>query len=146
MMALSALVVRFAFAMRLNYTDKKLTFVGQERRRRLMWSIFMSDTLLANGRADFTLVSAERIHLQLPCHERDFSFDIPVETELLKPTPGLSNPSKIGMMGFLIRILEIRVRIQKWVLDKQDCYNADVLDLLMRLLIEEISPENLKSN
>lgn len=112
-MALSALVVRFAFAMRLNYTDKKLTFVGQERRRRLMWSIFMCDTLLANGRADFTLVSAERIHLQLPCHERDFSFDIPVETELLQPAPGLNNQSNIGMMGFLIRILEIRVRIQK---------------------------------
>ncbi|KAH9210428.1 hypothetical protein DL95DRAFT_307997 [Leptodontidium sp. 2 PMI_412] len=122
-MALSALVVRFAFAMRLNYTDKKLTFVGQERRRRLMWSIFMSDTLLANGRADFTLVSAERIHLQLPCHERDFSFDIPVETELLKPTPGLDNQSNIGMMGFLIRILEIRVRIQKFTHEMVDRRN-----------------------
>lgn len=122
-MALSALVVRFAFAMRLNYTDKKLTFVGQERRRRLMWSIFMCDTLLANGRADFTLVSAEKIHLQLPCHERDFSFDIPVETELLKRAPGLDNHSNIGMMGFLIRILEIRVRIQKFTHEMVDRRN-----------------------
>ncbi|KAL2065607.1 hypothetical protein VTL71DRAFT_3277 [Oculimacula yallundae] len=122
-MALSALVVRFAFAMRLNYTDKKLTFVGQERRRRLMWSMFMSDTLIANGRADFTLVSADRIHLQLPCHERDFSFDIPVETELLKPDPNLNNQSNIGMMGFLIRILEIRVRIQKFTHEMVDRRN-----------------------
>ncbi|KAK0111361.1 hypothetical protein ONS95_001723 [Cadophora gregata] len=137
-MALSALVVRFAFAMRLNYTDKKLTFVGQERRRRLMWSIFMSDTLLANGRADFTLVSAERIHLQLPCHERDFSFDIPVETELLKPAPGLDNQSNIGMMGFLIRILEIRVRIQKFTHEMVDRQN---ITPQARLELESLASE-----
>ncbi|CZT04648.1 uncharacterized protein RCO7_05531 [Rhynchosporium graminicola] len=122
-MALSALVVRFALALRLNYTNKKLTFVGQERRRRLMWSIFMSDTLLANGRADFTLISVEKVHLQLPCHERNFSYDIPVETEFLKPDPVLNNKSNIGMMGFLIRILEIRVRIQKFTHEMVDRRN-----------------------
>ncbi|CZT46601.1 uncharacterized protein RSE6_07053 [Rhynchosporium secalis] len=122
-MALSALVVRFALALRLNYTNMKLTFVGQERRRRLMWSIFMSDTLLANGRADFTLISVEKVHLQLPCHERNFSYDIPVETEFLKPDPVLNNKSNIGMMGFLIRILEIRVRIQKFTHEMVDRRN-----------------------
>jgi hypothetical protein len=94
LMVLSAIVVRLAFALRLNYADETATFVWQERRRRLVWSIFILESFMSNGRPDFTLVSVENIHLQLPCHERAFALDDPVKTEPLKPVTGVDYSKK----------------------------------------------------
>lgn len=109
----SCLAARMAYIMRLNHENTKLSFLAQESRRRLMWAIFVFDTLYSSGRSELTSCSAGTIHLQLPCHERAFSLDTPSITETLRPPTHGSTSTSIGTTGFLIRILDIRDRIQR---------------------------------
>lgn len=118
----SCLAARMAYIMRLNHENTKLSFLGQESRRRLMWAIFIFDTLYSSGRSELTSCSEKTIHLQLPCHERAFSLDIPSITEALRPLPQGSPGNSIGTTGFLIRILDIRDRIQRLVETSQKSF------------------------
>ncbi|OLN90337.1 putative transcriptional regulatory protein C530.11c-like protein 5 [Colletotrichum chlorophyti] len=112
MLVSACLAARLAFMMRLNYEDGRHGFLAQERRRRLMWAIFTSETLYSSGRAEFTGCSTDTIHLQLPCNERSFTLDIPVITEPLKP-PKTQKSSDLGLVAYNIRVLDIRDRIQR---------------------------------
>ncbi|TDZ30281.1 hypothetical protein C8035_v003126 [Colletotrichum spinosum] len=85
MLISACLAARLAYMMKLNYEDGRLSFITQERRRRLMWAIFTLDTLYSSGKAEFTGCSKDTIHLQLPCNERSFTLDLPVVTEPLNP-------------------------------------------------------------
>lgn len=109
----SCLAARMAYIMRLNHENTKLSFLAQESRRRLMWAIFIFDTLYSSGRSELTSCSAGTIHLQLPCHERAFALDTPSITEALRPLSNGKPSTNIGITGFLIRILDIRDRIQR---------------------------------
>ncbi|KAK1466065.1 hypothetical protein CTAM01_17046 [Colletotrichum tamarilloi] len=111
MLVSACLAARLAFMMRLNYEDGRLSFLTQERRRRLMWGIYTMETLYSSGRTEFTGCPKETIHLQLPCHERSFTLDIPVMTEPLKP-PENQCSLELGLMAYNIRVLDIRDRIQ----------------------------------
>ncbi|KAK1542442.1 hypothetical protein CPAR01_05829 [Colletotrichum paranaense] len=112
MLVSACLAARLAFMMRLNYEDGRLSFLTQERRRRLMWGIYTMETLYSSGRTEFTGCPKETIHLQLPCHERSFTLDIPVMTEPLKP-PENQCSLELGLMAYNIRVLDIRDRIQR---------------------------------
>lgn len=113
MLVSACLAARLAFMMRLNYEDGRLSFLTQERRRRLMWGIYTMETLYSSGRTEFTGCPKETIHLQLPCHERSFTLDIPVMTEPLKP-PENQCSLELGLMAYNIRVLDIRDRIQRY--------------------------------
>ncbi|KZL64658.1 nitrate assimilation regulatory protein [Colletotrichum tofieldiae] len=112
MLVSACLAARLAFMMRLNYDDSRLSFLTQERRRRLMWAIFTTETLYSSGRMEFTGCPKDTIHLQLPCNENSFTLDMPVTTEPLKPA-GIPNASHLGLMAYNIRVLDIRDRIQR---------------------------------
>ncbi|OHE98483.1 hypothetical protein CORC01_06274 [Colletotrichum orchidophilum] len=112
MLVSACLAARLAFMVRLNYEDGRLSFLTQERRRRLMWAIYTMETLYSSGRTEFTGCPKETIHLQLPCHERSFTLDIPVSTEPLKP-PKAHCSLELGLMAYNIRVLDIRDRIQR---------------------------------
>ncbi|TIC89785.1 putative transcriptional regulatory protein [Colletotrichum higginsianum] len=112
MLVSACLAARLAFMMRLNYEDSRLSFLTQERRRRLMWAIFTMETLYSSGRAEFTGCSKDTIHLQLPCNEHSFTLDIPVTTEPLKPSR-TQNGTELGLMAYNVRVLDIRDRIQR---------------------------------
>lgn len=111
-----SLMVRLAYMMRLNHEDDRLGFLTQERRRRLMWSIFVSETLYSSGRGEFTACSRDLIHVRLPCDEISFSRDEAVTTEPL--VRDISQPpanGTMGLMAYCTRVLDIRDRTQRLV-------------------------------
>ncbi|KAK0638605.1 hypothetical protein B0T16DRAFT_297058, partial [Cercophora newfieldiana] len=116
---LHAIASRFAAALRLNHESPNLCFLARESRRRLMWSIYMIDSSLAGGQPDFALwADAERqIHIQLPCNERHFEFDLPEITEPLRPPPpdheGMAPPlpDVVGFIALHVRIHWMRTKI-----------------------------------
>ncbi len=116
---------RFASALRLNHENQRLCFLARESRRRLMWALYMIDSSMANGYADFSLWAyrADAMKIQLPCNERNFEFDLPEKTEPLRPPPpgpdGLLPPlpDDIGFLALHVRIRSLRGRILQYTKD-----------------------------
>ena len=106
---LLATVARFSFALRLNYESPDLCFLAQESRRRLMWAVYMLDTLWAAGLQEFTLCPTSVIHLQLPSREEDFELDVPRVTEALWQES--DSVADLGLLAYYIRITLLRDRI-----------------------------------
>lgn len=110
-----SLMVRQAFMIRLNHEDQRLDFLTQERRRRLMWSIFAMETLYSSGRTEFTTCPRHMIHVRLPCDETSFARDEAVMTEPL--VRGTAQPAAasgtLGLMAYCTRVLDIRDRTQR---------------------------------
>ncbi|KXJ89565.1 fungal-specific transcription factor domain-domain-containing protein [Microdochium bolleyi] len=69
---LAGLAARTAVALRLNYERRDLSYVAQEARRRLYWSLYLLDDYFCVGLREFELCPEETIHLQLPCSEELF--------------------------------------------------------------------------
>ncbi|KAK4230293.1 sterol uptake control protein 2 [Podospora fimiseda] len=113
---------RFATALRLNHEQPSICFLAQESRRRLMWSLYMIDSSISAGQQESALwPDAERqIHVQLPCNERNFEFDLPEPTEPLRPPPPGPDgtvppmPDALGFMAAHIRIQWMRTRILQY--------------------------------
>ncbi|CEI63708.1 hypothetical protein FVEN_g6830 [Fusarium venenatum] len=115
MLVSMALTSRLAYIPRLNHEDTRQKFLVQERRRRLMWSIYIMDSLYSSGKAEFTACTPETLHIRLPCNEKSFSMDLPVTTEFLHP-PSHPDTTSIGLLGYCIRVLDIRNRVQRLTL------------------------------
>ncbi|KAM4066515.1 fungal zn(2)-Cys(6) binuclear cluster domain-containing protein [Hirsutella rhossiliensis] len=117
---LFAVVSRFAAALRLNYDSPGLCFLAQESRRRLMWSLYCMDSGVSSGHRDFALWRADKIHLTLPCNERNFEFDLPQPAEKLVPDPDEPEPplpEDVGSLALHVRIFHIRQRILEFSKD-----------------------------
>lgn len=74
---LSGIAARDAAAIRLNHERTTAVqghsyWVGQEVRRRLMWSLKLVERYFSIGLPEFELCPVECIYLELPCWERDF--------------------------------------------------------------------------
>ncbi|CAK7225298.1 hypothetical protein SBRCBS47491_005839 [Sporothrix bragantina] len=123
---------RFASALRLNHENTRLCFLARESRRRLMWALYMIDSSMANGYADFSLwayradradAHADVMNIQLPCNERNFEFDLPERTEPLRPPPRGPDgslpplPDDIGFLALHVRIRSLRGRILQYTKD-----------------------------
>jgi hypothetical protein len=105
---------RMAYINRLNYESTSNSFLVQESRRRLMWSIYLLDKFYADGILAFTLCPRDSIYLSLPCDERNFELDNRVRTQGLVPTYDQPPDSECGIFAYLIRILDIRDRILRY--------------------------------
>ncbi|CAK7203848.1 hypothetical protein SEUCBS139899_006597 [Sporothrix eucalyptigena] len=126
---------RFASALRLNHENTRLCFLARESRRRLMWALYMIDSSMANGYADFSLwayradradradAHSDVMNIQLPCNERNFEFDLPERTEPLRPPPRGPDgslpplPDDIGFLALHVRIRSLRGRILQYTKD-----------------------------
>ena len=108
---LHAVASRSAFALGLNYEAPKLGFLACESRRRLMWSLYIIDNRLAGGMSDFAICSASSIHVQLPCHERNFEFDLPQITKHLTPACVGPLPESIGSLAVYVQLMWYRHRV-----------------------------------
>ncbi|KAM7184717.1 hypothetical protein V8F33_012831 [Rhypophila sp. PSN 637] len=125
---LFSLASRMATALRLHCENPTLCFLAQETRRRLMWSIFIIDSTISNGKVDFSLwPNPERqIRINLPCNERRFELDLPEVTEPLisspPPLPSAGQDSEggngadpgrdaIGLLALHIRMYHMRSKI-----------------------------------
>ncbi|KAH6664750.1 hypothetical protein F5X68DRAFT_265809 [Plectosphaerella plurivora] len=121
---LAALAVRAAMALRLNYElapSAAVPFLARESCRRLVWSLYMTDTTLAAGYDCFTLMRPEVIAIQLPCDDHCFMMDIPQETMPLLPMTG-TTPSEstaapppelpqLSLLALTVRVLWLRQRV-----------------------------------
>ena len=113
---LFSLASRLASALRLNHEQPGLCFLAQESRRRLMWTLYVMDACIAAGNADFGLWRPESIHIQLPCCERNFDFDLPEVTEPLTPPCGPDGllpplPDVVGLLALHVRVHLVRSRV-----------------------------------
>ncbi|KAI1808213.1 hypothetical protein F4811DRAFT_287283 [Daldinia bambusicola] len=108
---LAATATRFAYALRLNYENPNLCFLARESRRRLMWALMTIDSGINGGCSDFTLMPSESMHIQLPCTERNFEFDLPQVTEYLRPVPTRPFPDDVGSLALHVRLLWMRSRV-----------------------------------
>ncbi|RYP21992.1 hypothetical protein DL765_001898 [Monosporascus sp. GIB2] len=108
---LAAIGARFAYALRLNYENPNLCFLARESRRRLMWAFCTIDSGINGGYSDFTLLPPESMHIQLPCNERNFEFDLPQVTEFLRPIPTKPFPDDVGSLLLHVRLLWMRSRV-----------------------------------
>jgi poly [ADP-ribose] polymerase len=142
---LHAIASRFATALRLYQENPELCFLAREARRRLMWSIYMIDASISTGQADAALwFDAEhQIHLQLPCNERNFDFDLPDPTEPLRPPgpdPGTGVvpplPDVLGLMALHIRLYWMRTRILQCTSRVAASPSPDTLAMLPSQLAE----------
>ncbi|KAG8354001.1 hypothetical protein FVEN_g8118 [Fusarium venenatum] len=109
--ALTAIAIRSAMGLKLNYDDPKLDFLTQECCRRTMWSMYLIDTVMSAGYQEFTLSSSRLLHIQLPTHDTNFDLDIPEKGDYLdspRYTPGDKAPSTLGLV---IRMMYIRYRV-----------------------------------
>lgn len=108
---LHAVASRGAFALGLNHEAPKFGFLARESRRRLMWALYIIDTRLAGGMSDFTLCSSASMRIQLPCHERNFEFDLPQDVEVLESAPGVPLSVSVGSLAIYMRLMWFRHRI-----------------------------------
>lgn len=87
------------------------SFIQQEVLRRVAWQIFIMDRLLAGGYEEYISCRSENMKIPLPCNETAFRENRPVMAERLHDKPG-SSPNTVGMHGFLVRLADLRHRIQ----------------------------------
>ena len=137
---LAAIGARFAYALRLNYENPNLCFLARESRRRLMWAFCTIDSGINGGYSDFTLLSPDSMHIQLPCNERNFEFDLPQVTEFLRPIPTKPFPDDVGSLLLHVRLLWMRSRVlycTKNVLAMSDSELSQLPDLI-KVLADEL--------
>ncbi|KAK7745776.1 hypothetical protein SLS53_002493 [Cytospora paraplurivora] len=110
---LSGLAARDAAAIRLNHERTAAVQghgykVGQEVRRRLMWSLKMVERYFSIGLPEFELCPVECIYLELPCWERDFGDSPPPES-----TKATLQACDFGSYHFCVRLEMLRRDIMK---------------------------------
>lgn len=132
----------------------------RESRRRLVWACYLLDASIECGVDQLRFVSADDIHVQLPCSEDLFVRNIPCSTEML--TPGRLLPSvhqsqgpgavhNLDLRSYYIRVMAVRSKILRYVKhlqgeipwEKSENSRFYVLDGELRELEDSI-PENLK--
>ncbi|KAI5859413.1 hypothetical protein GGS23DRAFT_316941 [Durotheca rogersii] len=141
---LAATATRFAYALRLNYENPNLCFLARESRRRLMWALITIDSGINGGCPDFTLMPSESMHIQLPCTERNFEFDLPQVTEYLRPVPTRPFADDIGSLALHVRLLWMRSRVLYCTKNVLGMPEAELTQLpeLVKVLSDELSGFN----
>lgn len=107
---------RLVTGLQLNWdsSTSNKSFQQQELLRRIAWQFFVMDRLLAGGYEEYISCRAENMKIRLPCREDAFWEDKPVVAERLSDKNGKSQG--IGLHGLTIRIIDLKHRIQAWVL------------------------------
>ncbi|KAI1814927.1 hypothetical protein GGS20DRAFT_597529 [Poronia punctata] len=141
---LAAIAARFAYALRLNFENHSLCFLARESRRRLMWAFLTIDSGINGGQADFTLLPPDSLHIQLPCNERNFEFDLPQVTGHLRPLPAKPFPDDVGSLALHVRLLWMRSRVSYCTKNILKMPESEVAQLpqLIKVLSQELDTFN----
>jgi hypothetical protein len=127
----SGIGIRMAQALQINlefsidilcqYGKHGLSPSSRESRRRLMWSIYVMDVWVGSGVDELTLVRECDVKIQLPCDERNFSFEVPCAVETLEPgsyLPFVSPEAKskspthtLDLIAHFVRLVAIRKKV-----------------------------------
>ncbi|KAJ5263520.1 hypothetical protein N7478_011125 [Penicillium angulare] len=109
---LMAQLTRSAFALRINHETTKPPYFMQESRRRLMWAIYILDSMISCGIQEYTLCPIGSIHIRLPCPEDDFELNNETNVEYIRPY-GTSS-ERVGIIGHYIRIINIHDEVIRY--------------------------------
>ncbi|KAI1771210.1 hypothetical protein F4818DRAFT_215905 [Hypoxylon cercidicola] len=96
---LIAIAARSATAMRLNHERQDLDPTAKEVRRRIVWSLKITERYFSVGLPEFELCPFESIYLQLPSSEEEFS--------------GADHPGDHGSYSLHVRLENVRRDIMK---------------------------------
>ncbi|OTA68731.1 hypothetical protein K449DRAFT_151347 [Hypoxylon sp. EC38] len=96
---LIAIAARFAAAMRLNHERQDLDTVAKEVRRRIVWSLKITERYFSVGLPEFELCPFESIYLQLPSPEEEFG--------------STDRPGDFGSYSLHVRLENVRRDIMK---------------------------------
>ncbi|KAI1371825.1 hypothetical protein F4677DRAFT_282334 [Hypoxylon crocopeplum] len=96
---LIAIAARSAAAMRLNHERQDLDPTAKEVRRRIVWSLKITERYFSVGLPEFELCPFESIYLQLPCSEELFG--------------GADQPGDHGSYSLHVRLENVRRDIMK---------------------------------
>lgn len=108
---LISLAARVAFTMRLNWEDPGLDPAAQESRRRLIWTIFLTDRHLCGGVEELAVCPQEMMHVRLPCDDHTFRRVIASQAEFLGDRPVPENAGHMDILAYYIRLSAARHRI-----------------------------------
>lgn len=112
---LLSLASRMAFTLCLNHEHEELSPVRQESNRRLMWSIYMLDTLGCAGLDSLAICPLSHLQIRLPCDERTYSFGVPsMTTRIHRPPPTTSTHAE-GVLASILRLMPIRHQVLRQV-------------------------------
>lgn len=110
---LLSLATRMAFTLCLNHEHHDLAPVHQECNRRLMWSIYMLDTLGCAGIDSLAACPLTDIHIRLPCDEHSYAFGVASVNPRLDQAPSdLTTPSE-DALAKILRLMPIRHEVLK---------------------------------
>lgn len=131
------MAIRLAFSMGLAYLDKPVTQISidartplpstcprdgameKEVRRRTLWSCFIMDRMLSAGRNRPTMISIEKLAVQLPCSDDQFLFVHNGPTSFLSPKWNVPKEHYIssqdeGVLSWYLRLVEIFGDLSEW--------------------------------
>ncbi|KEY72610.1 hypothetical protein S7711_06246 [Stachybotrys chartarum IBT 7711] len=101
---LTATAARFASAMRLNHERHDLQPVAQEARRRILWSLKITERYFSAGLAEFDMLPLEVIYIKFPSSEKDF---------LAGPAAGDDACAERGAYGLIVQLEAVRRDVMK---------------------------------
>ncbi|KAI2469834.1 hypothetical protein F4781DRAFT_206618 [Annulohypoxylon bovei var. microspora] len=96
---LISIAARSAAAMRLNHERQDLDLIAKEVRRRIVWSLKITERYFSVGLPEFELCPFESIYLQLPSSEEEFS--------------SVDQPGDHGSYSLHVRLENVRRDIMK---------------------------------
>ncbi|KOS19519.1 putative transcriptional regulatory protein [Escovopsis weberi] len=100
-----------------NPTPTREEFIEREERRRTAWTCFLMDSLLSGGRGRERSLSAENMHIQLPCDSSCFVYGEPIICPRIDGSlhpMGTAQEGPMGMVGYSMVVADIWGNIAKW--------------------------------
>jgi hypothetical protein len=93
-------------------------FIATEEKRRTAWTCFLMDSLLSGGKRRRRALSADDMHVQLPCDTDFFHFGEPVRCELIDGTfSPLRSDLPVGNLGIVahsMRVADVWGSVARW--------------------------------
>lgn len=105
---LLSLAARMALTLCLNHEHDQLSAVRQECNRRLMWSLYMLDTLGCAGIDSLATLPPSNIHIRLPSDDHSYAFGVPSSSALLDEDPLSLTVHSEDAMAKILRLMPIR--------------------------------------
>lgn len=112
---LLSLAARMALTLCLNHEHPALSTVRQECNRRLMWSLYMLDTLGCAGIDSLTVLPLSSIHIRLPTDDHSYAFGVPSLTARMDEDPLDSTLHSEDAMAKVLRLMPIRHQVLRSV-------------------------------
>ena len=111
---LLSIASRMAFTLRLNVEHANDSFCERESNRRLMWSLYLLDSIISAGVESLAVCPSSKIALRLPSNEYCFSLGMEAKTGYLFTASSTSTDPDMGELSYVVRLMSIRQDILRY--------------------------------